>query len=259
MNDTLEKIYNAIGYIIMGGLLFAYFIFQSSTFEKPILQLIQSYENIIHVLFTTFANVLVVSIGFDSGLDKALSNEKFLLADKNNNDMINDFDNNYERLIDYIEYKTKLSKQSAQKEFLSNIDKKYVEDLNEKELKKYKKIKYNKYTLKGLTRPLYSKPIKNNLYSFDVSYKQNSSKTFSMIKKLLTGFMFGFMTVDIIIKWTNLGDALFATLSLGAIMLSVYSMNYAKPILTLTKEKPKEVENKKLFHSAFMEYIKKGL
>ena len=77
MNDTLEKIYNAIGYIIMGGLLFAYFIFQSSTFEKPILQLIQSYENIIHVLFTTFANVLVVSIGFDSGLDKALSNEKF--------------------------------------------------------------------------------------------------------------------------------------------------------------------------------------
>ena len=43
--------------------------------------------------------------------------KSFLLADKNNNDMINDFDNNYERLIDYIEYKTKLSKQSAQKEF----------------------------------------------------------------------------------------------------------------------------------------------
>lgn len=259
MNKTItDKIYSSIGYIVMAGFLVAYFFFQASTFEKPVLEILKDIRSIAHIIFVTVANVVSVSIAMDKGLEKALENENFKQADQRNNEYIQYFNKHYEKVIEYIDTLNELERKNAEKEYLLSIGKRSVDELDEAEWKGLNKLKPKRYSTKGITLPLYYEQVKGNLHTFDTSYSLSGNKAIRASKKALMGLLFGIMTVDIAFNWQNLGQALTSTLILGAGMLSTYFVNYNAPILTLTKKIPKRVDNKETFYKMVKEYIERG-
>lgn len=248
--DRYEKLEKSLGYIVLGGLLIAYFFLQTILFEKPLLEMVKDYKSILHIIFTTFASVMVVSIAQDKGVEVGIERKVFKDADKENNEMIEYFSEHYEELMDFVEYINELKKKETEKNFLFQVGKKRLEDLTKKELKVLKKIKPMKYTTKGITLPLFYETVKNNTYDFDASYNEGKKKL-SMLKKVVTGLLFGAMTVDIIFSFKTLGDAFVSTIILGMVMSVNYFYNYNVPLFKLTKKIPKKVSNKQTFYNMF--------
>ena len=249
MKDAYDKFYDAIGYIILIGLLVAYFFLQASILEMPVLQMLQDFRSIIHLLFTITANVFTVSVAYDKGLDKGLDNIAFKEADKTNNEIIQYVNSNYERTLDYIVHLNELEKNNAVREFLFSKDKRSIDELNKRELRQLRRLKPKRYTTKGLTASLYYEKVRGNVHNFDASYS-HSSKTWSLISKVTFGLLSGLMTVQIGFVWQNVGQALISTLLLSGVMSANYLFNYNKPILQLTKRIPKKVDNKKTFYES---------
>src|SRR5690554_5519605 len=249
MKDTYDKFYDAIGYIILIGLLVAYFFLQASILEMPVLEMLQDFRSIIHLLFTITANVFTVSVAYDKGLDKGLDSIAFQEADKTNNEIIQYVNSNYEKTLDYIVHLNELEKNNAVREFLFSKDKRSIDELNKRELRQLRRLKPKRYTTKGLTASLYYEKVRGNVHNFDASFSQ-SSKTLSLISKVTFGLLSGLMTVQIGFVWQNVGQALISTLLLSGIMSANYLFNYNKPILQLTKRIPKKVDNKKTFYES---------
>ena len=249
MKDTYDKFYDAIGYIILIGLLVAYFFLQASTLEMPVLEMLQDFRSIIHLLFTITANVFSVSVAYDKGLDKGLDSIAFKEADKTNNEIIQYVNSNYEKTLDYITHLNELEKNNAVREFLLSKEKRSIDELNKRELRQLRRLKPKRYTTKGLTASLYYEKVRGTVHNFDASVSQGS-KTWSLISKVTFGLLSGLMTVQIGFVWQNVGQALISTLLLSGVMSANYLFNYNKPILQLTKRIPKKVDNKKTFYES---------
>ena len=73
----LDKVDKYINYIILAALVIVYFLLQTIIFEKPILELLTDYKSILHLVFTTFSNVIVIFIATRPSLEK-LTNDEFI-------------------------------------------------------------------------------------------------------------------------------------------------------------------------------------
>ena len=254
----LDKVDKYINYIILAALVIVYFLLQTIIFDKPILELLTDYKSILHLVFTIFSNVIVISIAHDHGLEKALTNDEFIQSNKDNNTYITYFVNNYELLIEFVDKTNETRLKEAQKNFLLNIGKKDISELNRRELRKYKRIKPITYSTKGITLPLYFKTPKGNVINYDVSYDPNGNKKTATLKKVVLGLLSGFMTINVAVSFGNVGDAITATIMLVGLFSVNYFFNYRKPIFRLTKQAPKKVGNKAIFYETFKTYIEKN-
>ena len=87
--NTFEKINAQIGYIVIGLLVIAYFVFNALVFEQGFFELVSDFKSIIHVVFVIFMNLLTSILSIDMGVEKGLGHVDFKKADatnkKNNN------------------------------------------------------------------------------------------------------------------------------------------------------------------------------
>ena len=251
----IDKLYNSISYIVLGGFILAYFIFYALSFEKPILDIFTDYKSILHLVFVVVVNVMTVNLAFDKGLEIALNNDEFKKADVRNNEIIKYINNNFDSAISYIEMLNNAERNAVDKDFMFSIGKTSLDNLTRKEMKQYKKIKPKQYTTRGMNLPLYYEHEKGNKQSFDASFKVGGNKTTRLTKKAFTGFLFGFMTVEVVFVFNNLGQAISSTIILASGMVTTYLLNFYIPIMKLTKETPKKVDNKETFYLGLKDFI----
>lgn len=253
--DWKDSIYNASGYIVLGGLLLAYFIFQAMIFNMPIIDLIQDFKSWMHTLFTIFTQSVAVGVGFDKGLTIALESKEFKLADEKNSEIIKFINNNQGETIEYIAMLNQNAILSVESDYLLSVGKLSVDDLNAKERKELTKIKPVRYSSEGLNTPLYYEKTRGNKINYNASFNAGS-KTKKQFGKIGAGLLFGFMTLAPQFTSGNIGNALWSTVILTAGVGITYFMNYNRPIIQFTKVIPKRVDNKYTFYLGLKEYIK---
>ena len=119
MKDTYDKFYDAIGYIILIGLLVAYFFLQASILEMPVLQMLQDFRSIVHILFTITANVFY---SFSSIWQRTWQRFGITLLSKKltkqTMKLFNMLILTTKRTLDYIVHLNELEKNNAVREFL---------------------------------------------------------------------------------------------------------------------------------------------
>ena len=172
----LDKIDKYINYIILAALVIVYFLLQTIIFEKPILELLTDYKSILHLVFTIFSNVIVISIAHDHGLEKALTNDAFIQSNKDNNTYITYFVNNYELLIEFVDKTNETRLKGSKRLFIKHWEKD-ISELNRRELRKYKRIKPITYSTKRITLPLYFKTPKGMLLIMMFHTTQTEKRT----------------------------------------------------------------------------------
>lgn len=253
-SDNWDKLYQASGYIVIGGLLLAYFIFQAMIFKMPLVEMFNDFKSWIHTLFTIFTQSVTVSVGYDKGLAVALESEEFKKADERNNIVIKYINNHQTETIDYIQMLNDSSRGIVVQDFLLSVGKLTLEDLTKKEQKELSKIKPVKHSSEGLNTPIYYAKTKGNTISYSATYS-NESKTQAQTKKILFGGLFAFMTIAPQFIMGNIGNAVWSTIILSAGVLITYFLNFNEPIIKLTKVIPKRVDNKYAFYEGLKEWI----
>ena len=249
MKDLIDKFTDWMNYIILISTLVVYFLFQSLRFDKGMLELITDYKNLISTLFVVVIQVITAGLGRDKGIENSLIDEGFIKADKINNEIIADINDNFENTLDYIDYRNDLEVKMVRQDYIRSLEKRTFDDLTKREVKKYNKLKPKRWTSKGISLPLYYEHTNGKVYSFDTSFDANANKIRGMIKKALTGLLFAFMTFEVVFVWKNAGQAMSSTIILAGGMAITYILNYLNPFNKLTKRLPKQVENKKNFHN----------
>lgn len=252
--SKLDKLYDSMNYLILTGFIVAYFVFQALEFEKPILDLLQDYRSIVHLIFVVVANVIAASIASDHGLDYSLTNVDFINADKLNNEMIKDFNNNFDKLLDYVEYLNDKELLIVQRDFYISVGKRLGDKLTNKEQKQFVKLIPNTYSVKGINLPLFYETSRGGIVSHITTFDVKGNKFWNTIKKALFGLIFGSMTLQVVFKTKNLGQAFYSTLILTSGIVVTYFIQFIKPVRILTKELPKKVDNKKTFYDGYKEW-----
>lgn len=254
MAKFMDKIYGGFSWIIIALAMFAYFFFQTMEFQGDIENILTEPKQIFHLIFVVFLSVMVVSTANDSGFSVGLLSDEFDLADKVNNKIIQEVNNNMSEFRGYVKSLNDHELKLVQEDYLFSVGDKKVEELTKKELKKYKKLKAIQHDIYGFNLPLHFTISRNKKVQYAASYDKNKGKRWAMVKKVLTGLMFGGMTVNMVFNWSGAGEAFISLLIISAGLLMTFITQFIKPMFKLKYELPKKVIFKTTLWNSFKDY-----
>lgn len=258
MSKRIEKIYNSLDLIFLLVIIIVWFIFEFIDYGSNIFEVFKQQKNIMRAVLTISIQVITAGIGTNKGIEIGINSEEFEKADKKNSEIVSYVNENFERVLDFIEYKNDLELTVVRKEFLRSIEKRSVDELTPKQLRKYNKLKHWKWTAKGLALPLYYEHSKGKTHSFNISFNAKAHKVRSMTQKLINGVLLSFLGLDIMINSKNLNSALTSTMLLVGGMVITFSFGFIKPYNKLKIRIVKETDNKYRFYEEFKKYINKS-
>lgn len=257
MNNTLDKLYKGIGWLIIGISLLAYFFAQILVLNGDIISTITSFEGILHMLFVVFLNIMVVGLANDKGTIDGLESQEFQKAEELNKVLITFYNNFKERFRNYIWGLNKYEKHILEEDFLYHVGVKTKEELTKKQLKEFNKLKPIKHNIQGFNLPLYYETNRKNEISYDSSYDARRGKTKMQIKKFITGMLFGSMTINMIADWKNVGAAFVSLIIIAVGLVFNYFMQVYIPYNILKRIIPKKVLNKNNLKLSFESGVEK--
>lgn len=254
MTKFVNSIYKNFSWIIIILSLFAYLAYMVLEIDGDIQKIVLDWRSWIHTSFVIFLQVVTVSTAYDSGTSVGINSEEFVLADKLNNKIVTSVNNEMSEFRLYVKSLNEHELQTMRDDFLFKVGDKKVSELTKKELKQYKKLKPIRHDIYGFNLPLYYEISKNGQVSYKASIKKNQGKIWKQIKKIFTGILFAGMTINVTISLGNIGTALTAVLIIACGLGTTYLMAFFPQVFKFKYELPKKVILKKTLYDSFIEY-----
>lgn len=254
MAKLLDKVYKSSVWIIIGLSLTAYFAYRVMSFGGDIETTLTDYQTYVQLLFVIFINVNMVSGAYDSGTSQGVSSTEFDLADKLNNKIITSVNN---EMKDFREYIKKLNAHeliNMQEDYLFKVGDKKVEELTPKELKAYNKLRPIRHNIYGFNLPLYYELSKNKEVSYGASIKKNQGKRSKQFKKIFSAALFGSMTINMMFSMDNVGDAFVSLIIISVGLMLTFIMTYIPQLYKFKVELPKKVILKNTLYTSYIAY-----
>ena len=254
MNKWLDNIYKYSIWIILVLSLLAYVAYYTLTFDGTLQSAVSDWRTWVHIAFVIYLNITMVTGAYDSGTTNGLSSEEFGDSDKLNNKIIESVNNEMKDFREYIKALNKNELITIQEEYLFSVGDKQVEDLTDKELKKYKKLKPIQHNIYGFNLPLYYEMTRNGHISYQASVRKNQGKRMAQVNKVFTGLMFGAMTVNMSVQLGNLGTAFTSLLVISAGLMITFLLSYVRQTIKYRFEIPKKVLLKFSLYKSYTEF-----
>lgn len=254
MSKFIDKIYkNSVWFVIILSLI-AYFAYRVMSFNGDIGTTLTDYQTYVQLLFVIFLNINMVSAALDSATNQGINCDEFDLADKLNNKLIESVNN---EMTDFREYIKKLNHHellNIQEDYLFKVGDKKVEDLTDKELKAYNNLKPLRHNIYGFNLPLYYELSKNHEIKYSASIKVNQGKRKKQIKKIFTGALFGGMTINMMFAVENVGAAFTSLLIIMVGLALTYIMTFVPQLFKFKVALPKKVILKNTLYNGYVSY-----
>jgi hypothetical protein len=199
-------------------------------------------------------NITVQSGAIDSGISNGLSSEEFELADKLNNKIIGSVNNEMDDFRVFIKKLNKAELLRMQEDFLFSVGDKKVEVLTDKELKKFKKLKPLQHNVYGFNLPLFYELTRDGKINYRASFNRNKGRAKARIMKIVSGVMFGGLTINMAFNTTGLGEALVSVLIIGIGLMLTFVMSFVPYTFKLRFDLPKKVILKKTLYDSYIDY-----
>lgn len=254
MSKFLDGLYKRSSWIVIILSLVAYFFYRTLSLNGSIEQTIQDISTWIHLTFVVLLQVTMVSVGYDSGTDSGINTDEYSLADKLNNQIVSSSNNEIEDFRNFISKLNDEERKNLQDDYLFSVGKKELDQLSDKELKEYKKLKPIQHNIYGFNLPLYYEITKNGKVNYSSSIKKNEGKNMQKLLRAFTGLIFGAMTINITFNWENIGDALVSLLVIGSGLVITFIMSFMPQVFKLKYELPRKVILKKTLWDTYVDY-----
>lgn len=254
MNKLLDNVYKYSVWIVTSLAIIGYFAYKTLTFDGSIESVLNSWDTWTNLAFIIFLNITVQSGAIDSGISNGLSSEEFELADKLNNKIIGSVNNEMDDFRVFIKKLNKAELLRMQEDFLFSVGDKKVEDLTDKELKKFKKLKPIQHNVYGFNLPLFYELTRNGKINYRASFNRNKGRAKARIMKIVSGVMFGGLTINMAFNTTGLGEALVSVLIIGIGLMLTFVMSFVPYTFKLRFDLPKKVILKKTLYDSYIDY-----
>ena len=254
MNKLLDNVYKYSVWIITSLAIIGYFAYKTLTFNGSVESVLNSWDTWTNLAFIIFLNLTVQSGAIDSGITNGLSSEEFELADKLNNKIIGSVNNEMDDFRLFIKKLNKAELLRMQEDFLFSVGDKKVEDLTNKELKKFKKLKPIQHNVYGFNLPLFYELTRDGKINYRASFNRNKGRAKARIMKIVSGVMFGGLTINMAFNTTGLGEALVSVLIIGIGLMLTFVMSFVPYTFKLRFDLPKKVILKKTLYDSYIDY-----
>ena len=254
MNKLLDNVYKYSVWIVTSLAIIGYFAYKTLTFDGSIESVLNSWDTWTNLAFIIFLNITVQSGAIDSGISNGLSSEEFELADKLNNKIIGSVNNEMDDFRVFIKKLNKAELLRMQEDFLFSVGDKKVEDLTDKELKKFKKLKPIQHNVYGFNLPLFYELTRDGKIDYRASFNRNKGRAKARIMKIVSGVMFGGLTINMAFNTTGLGEALVSVLIIGIGLMLTFVMSFVPYTFKLRFDLPKKVILKKTLYDSYIDY-----
>jgi len=254
MTKFMDGLYKYFTWLVLALSMLAYFAYQILDFQGSIEKTLLDWRTWLHVAFVIYLNVTMVDGAFDSGTYTGISTQEFNLADKLNNQIITSVNNEMGDFRDYVKALNHHELQNLRDDFLFKVGDKKVEELTKKELKQYNNLKPIRHDIYGFNLPLYYEISKNGQVRYQASVKKNEGKKRKKIGKLFTGILFAGMTLNVVFSVGNVGNAFISLLIIGVGLILTYLLTFFPQVFKFKNDLPKKVILKKTLYDSYTAY-----
>lgn len=250
----MDKIYKHSAWFIIGLSLVAYLAYRVMSFQGDIQSTLTDYQTWVQLLFVIFLNANMVAAAYDDGTSQGMSCEEFDLADKLNNKIISSVNNEMTDFRTYIKKLNQHEKLNLQEDYLFKIGDKKLEELTDKELKEYNKLKPIRHNIFGFNLPLYYELSKNGEIKYVASIKKDEGKRKKQFYRIFSGALFGAMTINMMFMVENFGEAFTSLLIIMTGLALTYIMIFVPQLFKFKMELPKKVILKNTLYNGYVSY-----
>ena len=256
-SKLLDNLYKNLTWLIVLMSIIGYLAYRTFQMEGDIQSVANDPNTWLNIAFVIWLNLNVQSGAINSGITAGVDSEEFKAADEVNNKIIKSVNNEMVEFRKYVKTLNYNEMIRVQENFLYKYGVDDVSELNKKQLRKFKKLKPIRHDISGFNLPLYYELTKNGEIKYESSFNKNKGMLRKRAGKVLTGILFGALSVNIAFNIDGLGEALMSVIVISTNLIITYLLSFMPPMFRLKFVIPKGVILKHTLYSGYIEY-KKG-
>lgn len=256
-SKLLDNLYKNLTWLIVLMSIIGYLAYRTFQMEGDIQSVAKDPNTWLNIAFVIWLNLNVQSGAINSGISAGVDSEEFKAADEVNNKIIKSVINEMVEFRKYVKTLNYNEMVRLQEDFLYKYGVNDVSELNKKQLRKFKRLKPIRHDISGFNLPLYYELTKNGEIKYESSFNKNKGMLRKRAGKVLTGILFGALSVNIAFNIDGLGEAMMSVIVISTNLIITYSLSFMTPMFRLKFVIPKGVILKHTLYSGYIEY-KKG-
>jgi hypothetical protein len=256
-SKLLDNLYKNLTWLIVLMSIIGYLAYRTFQMEGDIQSVANDPNTWLNIAFVIWLNLNVQSGAINSGITAGVDSEEFKAADEVNNKIIKSVNNEMVEFRKYVKTLNYNEMIRVQENFLYKYGVDDVSELNKKQLRKFKRLKPIRHDISGFNLPLYYELTKNGEIKYESSFNKNKGMLRKRAGKVLTGILFGALSVNIAFNIDGLGEAMMSVIVISTNLIITYLLSFMPPMFRLKFVIPKGVILKHTLYSGYIEY-KKG-
>lgn len=256
-SKLLDNLYKNLTWLIVLMSIIGYLAYRTFRMDGDIQSVANDPNTWLNIAFVIWLNLNVQSGAINSGITAGVDSEEFKAADEVNNKIIKSVNNEMVEFRKYVKTLNYNEMIRVQENFLYKYGVDDVSELNKKQLRKFKKLKPIRHDISGFNLPLYYELTKNGEIKYESSFNKNKGMLRKRAGKVLTGILFGALSVNIAFNIDGLGEAMMSVIVISTNLIITYLLSFMPPMFRLKFVIPKGVILKHTLYSGYIEY-KKG-
>jgi hypothetical protein len=256
-SKLLDNLYKNLTWLIVLMSIIGYLAYRTFQMEGDIQSVANDPNTWLNIAFVIWLNLNVQSGAINSGITAGVDSEEFKAADEVNNKIIKSVNNEMVEFRKYVKTLNYNEMIRVQENFLYKYGVDDVSKLNKKQLRKFKRLKPIRHDISGFNLPLYYELTKNGEIKYESSFNKNKGMLRKRAGKVLTGILFGALSVNIAFNIDGLGEAMMSVIVISTNLIITYLLSFMPPMFRLKFVIPKGVILKHTLYSGYIEY-KKG-
>ena len=256
-SKLLDNLYKNLAWLIVLMSIIGYLAYRTFQMKGDIQSVANDPNTWLNIAFVIWLNLNVQSGAINSGISAGVDSEEFKAADEVNNKIIKSVNNEMVEFRKYVKTLNYNEMIRVQENFLYKYGVNDVSELNKKQLRKFKRLKSIRHDISGFNLPLYYELTRNGEIKYESSFNKNKGIWRKRAGKVLTGILFGALSVNIVFNIDGLGEAMMSVIVISTNLIITYLLSFMPPMFRLKFAIPKGVILKHTLYSGYIEY-KKG-
>ena len=257
-SKLLDKLYKNITWIIVLVSIVGYLAYRTFQMEGDIESVATDPNTWLNIAFVIWLNLNVQSGAINSGISAGIESEEFKMADELNNKIIKSVNNEMKEFRQYVKLLNYNERIRLEEDLLYKYGVDDINELHGKQLKKIKRklgrLKPIRHDISGFNLPLYYELTKNGEIKYESSFNKNKGIWTRRLGKVITGILFGAISVNIAFNVQGLGEAMMSVIVISSGLIITYLLSFTPPMFKLKFVVPKGVILKHTLYSGYIEY-----
>ena len=208
----------------------------------------------LNIGFVIWLNLNVQNGAINSGISAGVDSEEFKAADEINNKIIKSVNNEMPEFRKYVKTLNYNERIRLEEDLLYKYGVDDKSELNRKQLRAFNRLKPIRHDISGFNLPLYYELTKNGEINYASSFNKNKGIWTRRLGKVISGLLFGAISVNIVFNVSGLGEAMMSVIVISAGLIITYLASFMPPMFRLKFAIPKGVILKHTLYSSYVDW-----